>query len=346
MNKIKVLLFISALTIMSVSSFAQTRVVVLTDFPPVAVIPGGAGYGDPTQRSDSDDVQSMIRFLLYSNEFKVEGLVATSSTFANVANKQHLIDLLYVYDHVDENLRKHDQRYPTADQLKQVTWQGLSGTYGKGISELIGDKKDSEASEKIIALLEKNDEKPIWFCVWGGSADLAQALWKIKETRKPTEAKRLFDKVRIYLIGFQDGSGQWLLDTYPNVFIILSKGNYMGMFNNSAGSDKTLSDLNWINKNIRKAHGILGALYPESGFYPETPGVWEGDSPSFLYLVSGALGINDIENPNEESWGGKFIQPDQSKKHWFDDPAGGITVYKWRADVQKDFAMRADWMHK
>lgn len=231
-----------------------------------------------------------------------------------------------------------------ADKLRSVTWQGNSGTWGRPASEIIGQGRDSEASEKIIDLLEQEDQRPIWFSIWGGSCDLAQALWKIRETRTPAEANELLKKIRIYMIGLQDGSGQWMLDTFPELFIIMSAGNYMGMFNNAPGADITLSDLDWINRNIRKGHGLLGIIYPESGFYPETPGVWEGDSPSFLYLVSAFKGINDSERPDQESWGGKFIQPEATKNHWFDDPAGSQTVSKWRKQVQEDFAFRANWM--
>lgn len=332
------------LGVMTTSGFSRPRVVIMTDFPPVDVIPGGMGFGSAEKRSDSDDVQSMIRFLLYTNDFDVEGLIATSATFANIANKQHLFDMLYLYDHVDENLRSHDDRYPTASELRTKTWQGRSGTWGRPVAEIIGEGKDSEASEKIIRLLEKDDERPVWFCVWGGSGDLAQALWKISKTCDASETERIIRKVRIYMIGFQDGSGKWLLDTFPSLFAIVSEKNYMGMFNNAPGSDKALSDLQWINKHIRKGHGLLGALYPESGFYPETPGVWEGDSPSFLYLVSAVRGLNNPEKPNQESWGGRFIQPDSTKNHWYDHPDGSITVSKWRRVVQDDFANRADWM--
>lgn len=83
----KILLSI-ALLVSSLHLFAQMRVVILSDFPPVDVVPGGMGFGDINKRSDSDDMQSMVRFLLYTNEFDVEGLVATSATFANQANKQ------------------------------------------------------------------------------------------------------------------------------------------------------------------------------------------------------------------------------------------------------------------
>lgn len=342
-NKRMIILITIFLMVISVV-FARPRVVIMTDFPPVDVIPGGMGFGAAEKRSDSDDVQSMIRFLLYTNDFDVEGLIATSATFVNVANKQHILDILYLYDHIDENLRAHDYRYPTASELCARTWQGRSGTWGRSASEIVGEGKSSEASEQIITLLGKNDERPVWFCIWGGSGDLAQALWKITNSYSPSEARRLMNKIRIYMIGFQDGSAKWILDTFPDLFVIVSERNYMGMFNNAPDSDSKLSDLDWINRNIRKGHGLLGALYPESGFYPETPGVWEGDSPSFLYLVSAVRGINNPEKPDQESWGGKFVQPDPAKNHWFDDPAGTKTVSKWRKEVQDDFARRADWM--
>lgn len=316
----------------------------MTDFPPVDVIPGGMGFGPSERRSDSDDVQSMVRFLLYTNEFDVKGIIATSATFANKANKQHIFDILYLYEAVQKNLRLHDVRYPVADDLRKITWQGNSGTWGKPVSEIIGEGKDSEASEQIIKLLEKPDDRPVWFCVWGGSCDLAQALWRIKKTKKQDEAEKLLNKVRIYLIGTQDGSAQWLLDTFPHLFTIVSTHNYMGMFWNAIGSATQLADLNWVNRNIRKGHGILGLIYPESGFYSDTPGVWEGDSPSFLYLASDALGVSCAEKPYLPSWGGEFVQPDSLKNHWFDSPLGGETVYKWRKQFQEDFAKRADWM--
>lgn len=346
MNDMRMIILITVFLMVTSVFFARPRIVIMTDFPPIDVIPGGRGYGPAEKRSDPDDVQSMIRFLLYSNEFEVEGLVASSATFANIADKQNILDILYCYDVVQENLKKVDINYPSADRLRSITWQGASGTWGKSASEIIGENKDSEASEKIIELLDKPNTEPVWFCIWGGSCDLAQALWKIKRTRKPDDTKLIMSKIRIYMIGFQDGSGQWLLDNFPDMFIIVSENNYMGMFNNAPDSNIKLSDLDWINQNIRRGHGLLGALYPESGFYPETPGVWEGDSPSFLYLVSSVHGINDREKPYEDSWGGKFIRPDLSKNHWFDDPAGTKTVSKWRKEVQEDFARRADWMVK
>ncbi|MGC8989176.1 MAG: nucleoside hydrolase-like domain-containing protein, partial [Verrucomicrobiia bacterium] len=72
------------------------RVIISTDFPPLDVIPvKGVKKGDPPEKcSDPDDVQSMVRFLLYANEFDVEGLIASAGTFANVARKQNILDIL------------------------------------------------------------------------------------------------------------------------------------------------------------------------------------------------------------------------------------------------------------
>ena len=312
----------------------RPRVVVLTDFPPLDVT---IDSGPANKRSDPDDVQSMVRFLLYANDLDVEGLVTSSATFANIANKQNILDILNLYDDVDENLRKHDARYPTADQLRAITWQGSSGSYGHPANQIIGAGKDSEASEKIIALLEQPDSHPVWFCVWGGSCDLAQALWKIKETRSPAEAERLLLKVRVYLIALQDGSGQWLLDTFPRLFVIAAKNSWTGIFGSS--------DLTWLDRNIRHDHGPLGAVYPPVAMGTK-PGVKEGDSPSFLYLVGAVRGLNDLEQPNQPSWGGQFVRVDAAKNHWTDSPSGSQTVKRWSAYFDNDFAARMDWCVK
>lgn len=329
------------------------RVVISTDFPPLNVIPVKACADSPPERcSDPDDVQSMVRFLLYTNELDVEGLVASAGTFANIAKKQNILDILDLYDRVDENLRRHDARYPTADRLRSVTWQGRSGTWGtpsfgataKPLDELLGEDKDSEASDAIIDIVDRSDPRPVWVCVWGGSREVAQAIWKVQATRSAAELERFLRKLRIYLIAKQDGTTQWLLDSFPSLFVVLSEKNYMGMFWNMHGSDPTLADLAWIDAHIRQGKGPLGAVYPQSGWDPKYPGQQEGDTPSFLHLVSALRGLNDPERPEEAGWGGKFMRPDASKNHWYDDPAGPQNVYRWRAQVQAEFALRANWM--
>ena len=323
---------------------AKPRVIVMSDFPPLDVIPVKASYGPPEKRSDPDDVQSMVRFLLYSNEFDVEGLIASAGTKAYVARKQNILDMLNIYDQVDENLRKHDPRYPTANQLRWVTWQGRDGTYGNNGVRNLGYGKDTEASEAIIRIVDKPDDRPIYVCVWGGPYEVAQAIWKVKNTRTPDELERFLGKLRIYSIARQDNTLQWLLDNFPDLFIIVADNTYRGMFSYTPGGDASLNDIEWVYENIRRGHGLLGMMYPESSTMDRSKeGVREGDTPSFLYLISALRGLNDPEKPDQESWGGQFIQPDPAKNHWYDGP-GPESVYKWRAEGQKEFAVRADWM--
>jgi len=332
----------------------KPRVLISTDFPPLDLIPVKAARpGDPPEKcSDPDDVQSMVRFLLYANEFDVEGLVASAGTFANVARKQNILDILNLYAKVYENLRRHDPHYPTPDKLRSITFQGRDGSWGttnvgtaaKPLDQILGAGKDSEASDAIINVVDRSDPRPLWVCVWGGSREVAQAIWKVRARRSPAELEHFLSKLRIYLIVNQDSTTPWLLDSFPSLFVILSEKNYMGMFWNMYRSDPKLADLAWINANIRQGHGPLGAAYPQSGWDPKYPGVQEGDTPSFLHLVSAVRGLNDPEKPDQPSWGGQFVRPNPSRNHWFDDPADTQTVSRWRAEVQADFARRADWM--
>jgi len=317
---------------------AQQRVVISSDFPPTDVIAISLGYGTSDHRSDPDDVQSMVRFLLYSNEFDVEGLVASAGTLANVAKKQNILDMIDLYDQVDENLRNNDARYPTADKLRSVTFEGLNGTYGGSVSNNIGEGKDSEASEAIISIIDKPDTRPVWFCVWGDCSNIAQAIWKVQNTRSASELQAFLSKIRIYQIAHQDDTIDWLWSNFPNLFIIYSQTTFMGIF---GGPNDPLGNLAWLDTNIRQNHGPLGVVYPK--YWAEgTEGLKEGDTPSFLYLVSAAHGMNNPEDPAQESWGGQYVRSGTTN-HWVDG-LGASTISKWKYQYQEEFAQRADWM--
>lgn len=332
-------------------SRVRPRVIICTDFPPLDVIPVKAPPGGrPDQRSDPDDLQSMVRFILYANEFDVEALIATSGTFANVARKQNIVDFLKVYGQAYPALAKADRRYPKPDKLLGKTWEGLSSAWGsptvggsyRPLPEILGEGKDTEASNAIIRVVDVKDSRPVWICFWGGPREAAQALWKVKQTRTSIEVDRFVSKMRLFLIAKQDSTADWLLDTFPDLFTIVSEKSYMGMFWNMVGTDPKLADSDWIDKNIRTGHGPLGAIYPKSGWDPAYPGQQEGDTPSFLYLLSSIRGFSNSEDPSQASWGGQFIQPDKRKRHWFDNAEGVGSVTRWRSQVQADFKKRLD----
>jgi hypothetical protein len=312
----------------------KLRVVISSDFPPTDVVMSG-GAADHT--SDPDDVQSMVRFLLYANEFDIEGMVASSGTFANIAKKQNIMDMINLYDQVDENLRKHDSLFPSPEYLRSVTFQGRSGTWGGTVSNNIGAGKDSQASDSIIRIIDKPDSRPVWFCFWGDCSNLAQAIWKVKSTRSVAQLQTFLSKIRIFQIAHQDSTIDWMLTNFPDLFIIYSNTSFTGIF---GGSGDPLGNITWLNTNIRQNHGPLGAVYPPAAMGVD--GLKEGDSPSFLYLVSAAHGMNNPEDPSQESWGGQYVRSGITN-HWIDG-IGGSTISKWKSQYQAEFAQRADWM--
>ena len=364
MGKISMILSVLLLIFFPFTSgtFAQTgkklRVLVLTDI-----------------EADPDDTQSMIRFLLYSNQWDVEGLVATTSIHQKVrVAPESIIKVLDAYKKVQPNLLKHEKGYPAYDQLKLKVKKGLAvyGMLG------VGEGKNSEGSDWIIKVLEKNDDRPVWFAVWGGANTLAQALWKIKSTKNATDAEKLYKKMRVYTISDQDDTGPWIRKNFPNIFYIVTPGyNYakatwLGISFPMPGSNTEVNSADWLAKNIQQSHGPLGAAYPDVAYG------MEGDTPSFLNLISN--GLNDPEHPNFGGWGGRyeFYLPEFEdsntgmfkRENWpKDEPetrpiwtnandsimsptdkksyvGNRETIWRWRTEFQNDFAARILWTTK
>ncbi|TNF42690.1 MAG: DUF1593 domain-containing protein [Bacteroidetes bacterium] len=332
MNKIQHILLISLLLFQFKFGYTQHRIMISSDFPPF-----------PVTNSDPDDVQSMVRFLLYSNEFDVEGLIASAGTFDMIAEKKNILAVLDEYEKVVGNLRKHDPKYPSADDLRSVTYEGKGNNNGVKImfgcqkqpyNEIIGKGMNSEASDAIIAAADKDDPRPLWISVWGGPREVAQAIWDVKNTRSEKEFSRFISKLRIFLIACQDATHDWLMDEFPELFIIESKSTYKGMF----GSDNQ----EWVEANIINHHGPLCAIYPPKAM--GGPGVIEGDSPAFMHLVSANRGLNNPEDPTQPGWGGQYVRKPNTN-HYIDGP-GGSSISKWKNDFQAEFMERADWCVK
>ncbi|KAK7051397.1 hypothetical protein VNI00_004897 [Paramarasmius palmivorus] len=145
---------------------------------------------------------SLVRFLLYSNELDVEGIVATTSTWLrNATAADQIRTVTDAYGEVLPNLNAHSQGYPAMEEHLSKVRSGLP-VYGL---EGVGEGKDSEGSELLIEVVDKEDPKgrPVWVPVWGGANVLAQALWKVSNTRSYEEVKQFVSKLRVYSISDQ-----------------------------------------------------------------------------------------------------------------------------------------------
>jgi hypothetical protein len=191
--------------------------------------------------------------------------------------------------------------------------------------------------------------------IWGGSADLAQALWTIRRDRTPEELSRFVSRLRVHAIGDQDSTGPWIREQFPDLYVITQRRAYRGMYR---GGDRSLVSSDWVEKNIH-GHGSLGDLYPNyrggdiwSGRLGPVRGIKEGDTPSFLSLVSN--GLRDPVHPWLGSWGGRFQGdghqltdiPDPDLDNKADPDPRMSSVSRWRAAFQADFAARLDWCVK
>jgi len=352
------ILFIIFPLLISGQEFPKKRVLVLTDI-----------------EADPDDTQSLIRFLTYSNQWDVEGIIATTSIHQKTrVAPESIHKILNSYEKVQPNLLKHEKGYPSAADLRLKVKKGLP-VYGM---EGVGEGHDSEGSEWIIKVLEKNDNRPLWVSVWGGPNCLAQALWKIKKTKTSDQIDKILSKLRIYTISDQDDSGPWIRLTFPTLFFVVTPGyNYtyatwLGIAFPLPGSNIEVTSPEWLAKNIQQSHGPLGAAYPDIAYG------MEGDSPAFLSLVDN--GLNNPEHPNIGGWGGRYelYKPDFQdsnvgrfkRENWPKDlpetrpiwtNAGDSivstvdnkkyegnkeTIWRWREEFQNDFAARMDWCLK
>ena len=326
----------------------KQRVVVLTDIS-----------------NEPDDEQSMVRFLMYSNEYDVEGLIATTSVWLrDKVRPDKIRERVEAFGLIRNNLLKHTSGYPAKEHLLSITKAGkpLFGMDG------VGEGMSSDGSNHIISVVDKPDTRPVWICVWGGANCLAQALWDIKYTRSPEDLDVFISKLRVYTISDQDNSGRWLRITFPNLFYIVSpssvdnmeyyKATWTGissdrLYRNSPMHKFELVDNPWLEENIIKNHGPLGALYPKLQY------CMEGDTPSFFNLIDNGLG--SCVSPSFGGWGGRYIlHQTYAETHPIWTNARGAcdtviaenglqytsaqaTIWRWREAYQHDFAARMDW---
>lgn len=316
--------------------------------------------------NEPDDQQSVVRFLVYANEYDIEGIVATTSThLRNQVRQDKIEELIKNYGKVKSNLDKHASGFPTAEELLSVTTQHLPLFSMEGV----GEDKDSPGSELLIKAVDKADDRPLWVSVWGGANCLAQALWKVKNTRSEDEVKKFVAKLRVYTISDQDFAGPWIRHNFPGIFYIVDasagdnwreyyKATWTGIsgdrwYKNAPMYQFDLVDNPWLMANIRDNHGPLGANYLPSEY------IMEGDTPSFIGLIQNGLAWD--KSPAWGGWAGRYelwksygevdkiwtssinTQDEVTLPDGRKEASNQATIWRFREAYQYDFAARMDW---
>ena len=293
-----------------------------------------------TQDGEVDDRSSFVRFLLYTPDMDVRGIVATNSKWQKNGHGLNWIYEAYdLYGQVRENLLLHNPDYPTVEFLKSITVLG-----NENPDHLTGGAPyvDSEGSELILRELLKIEDKLLHINCWGGANTVAQALWKFRKNY-PDEYKNNISKVRVIAISFQDEAGDWIVNNMPEVRII--KNNAFHMTWNYHNEEPLkhnpyplLMSEKWLTDNVKTNHGPLGAWYPQKN-------ISEGDTPAFLDFVNN--GLKAYTDYSLGGWGGRYQSV--SGNYWSDatdDNNMQKTLWRWIPAVQNDFEARMDWCIK
>ena len=328
----------------------KPRLVVCTDIAPADVEP--------------DDMESMVRLMAYADLFEVEALITSVGWNCDPYPKEWAEYLQRVIEAYRKDVPKLMKRsgqtsflpiseeeksqiigyWPSADYIKS---RAVMGSERGGI-KVIGEGNDSPGSELLIRLADEDDPRPIYVAAWGGANTLAQAIWRVKQTRSADELKRFVRKFRLYTITDQDmqfnmrmdraySSHMWLRKEFKdNLQFIWDEGTWQEQCD--------LGKRNWqLHKDHIQGKGNLGKEYPDYKW-----GV-EGDTPSFLYVMPN--GLNDPEDPHQTGWAGyheRGLCADSLTTAWtsWQEPVLSISVgYKRRfyPDEISDFMARMQW---
>ena len=291
--------------------------------------------------ADPDDRQSLIHLLLNADCIDLEGFIFQHA-WVPIDKDAEIAPTNAIYDAYAEalpNLLAHSKGFPDIATLRSITKRGQTEAAMAGV----GEGKDSPGSEHIISVVDKNDNRPVWIAAWSGVNTIAQALWKVRNTRSEADVRKFVSKIRIYDVLGQDDAGAWIVTNFPDIIYIRNKHIY-----GWAPGDE------WVKANIQ-SKGALGAVYPDR--------IWatEGDSPSFLYTINN--GLNCPEHPDWGGWGGRFLTTPEAGIRSMDwvarsnldetqydpyymlpsAPEGNGAILRWQEDIFNNHAARMLW---
>ena len=328
-----------------------------------------------TSDGEIDDECSLVRFMLYMNDWDVEGIITSASQYHwrghKWAGDGWMEPYLDAYEQIYPNLLKHDARYPSPEYVRSISVMGNVDAQGEMDQVTPG-------SELIVrVLLDESDDRPVWLQAWGGTNTIARALKTIQEEH-PEKMAYVAAKARLYCIWEQDSTFQaYIRPEWSRKYglkVIVSDQfvgyDYFWKRYNLPAEDSLYFDRKWMKENILKGHGPLCDLYKahEDGDFRS-----EGDSPSYFYVIDN--GLSDTEHPDWGNWGGRYVNVRENtwmdpvleegyvypQGRWYTSSAWGRyrlhqnidqdaelyaylePILRWLPAVQNDFAARADW---
>jgi hypothetical protein len=338
-----------------------------------------------------DDGNSFIRYLYYSSWFDLEALIITNQlpdfNHDDTGPWDKGMGILDAYREELPQLRKHDPDLPGYEELMAITKKGrgaipiiwLTNTLhfsnwiadrhvtsswdsvyfhdwiGEGLTPH-GEPKDSEGSDFLIQVFEKDDHRPIFVQAWGGTITFVQALYRFRQKHGEEKFRQLLPSLHLYGILFQDITLEYFISmermrdetcagfgtaipTFGKEPVELGMVKYEnGHFWYYVGS----SDPGYrkpVTPQMVNGHGPMSDIYDDGG---------EGDTPAFLYLISSMLGLNDPSDPTHGSWGSMFRPMGGSfpEKYYYTCDVPRNELVRWVPEATNSFMNRLLWSVK
>lgn len=291
-----------------------------------------------TADPELDDNNSLIRFLLYSSDMQIEGLIYASSgyhwkgdgkgtkwfvpgreyarfgldtcpctSWRWAKDERFIDDAVDAYSKVYPNLKVHNADYPAPAELKSMI------RYGN--IEFDGDiSKNSAGSDLIRSLMLDDKPGPLFITAWGGQSTIARALKSIQEQYEYTTEwesikKKISQKVVLLPSGDQDDTyAKYIKPDWPDIeYRQFSAGpNYSyGAQLGAKPEDSVYLTASWMKENVSD-RGPLGALYR----------VWGDGKQMVKGDIMDYFGIAGHTNDELKKMGYVVWMPVQQKGSW------------------------------
>lgn len=143
---------------------------------------------------DPDDEQSLVRFLLYSNEWDVEGIICNRPRARDGENLNRERtglgigrQLVKAYGECYSKMVQHDPRYPDPQKLLDRTVAGYEGS--------------DAGVQLILDVVDRDDPRPVWYSDWGSDrgseVNMRRALDRVLKERGPEGYAKFKNRLRL-----------------------------------------------------------------------------------------------------------------------------------------------------
>lgn len=312
-----------------------------------------------TADPELDDNNSLVRFLLFSSDLQIEGLIYASSGFhwkgdgkgtkwfvpgreyarfgldtcpceswRWAKNERFIHNAAEAYEKVYPNLKVHNSNYPSPEELKSKILYGNIEFDGE-IS------KNSPGSDLIRSLMLDDKPGPLFITAWGGQSTIARALKSIQmQYEFTTEWESIKEKIsrKVVLLpsGDQDDTyATYIKPNWPEIEYRQFSGgpNYgYGAQLGAKQQDSVYFTSTWMKENITD-RGALGAVYR----------VWGDGKQMVKGDIMDYFGVAGKTNAELKKMGYVVWMPVQPKGSWLgegDDhtfmnmPGNGLRAYE------------------